>query len=615
MAEGLLWRAEDLAPFLHHPQVEVRRWAGDRLIKLFPAQAALHLLAALDDPNDSVAAQAINFLGAMGDAGEYGPALAERLSGAAGWRFGRLAVGLARLGHRAALPALIERARAAVSEGKQPEASFLPDLAEALGIFGGADAREALWRLVEHVPEDGYWSGKVIQSLLQAAQPSDVTRLVARYRASPPAEGSGAYLDALSSAAGAGRLNTEIGAAIQHGFTGTLAVISGWLDGDPGWSDACRDRLERAFRHKLEDVPAIALDEARRLLAERGDDVAGWQAAWEGGADLIGYRRRAVLTLLVLHGMLDQRRLRFSQRRSEAGLSLALLSQLSVDRDDQLVLETAAVREDALLDILTANRESVLPGVVEQVAALGPDIVPRLLERFAPEDYGWGPIRIAQALTLLARRHPGSCSAAVSHLIDAINDEQGDFLLEDCAEALAAIGLDAVPAVAEHLTDGDVARPIYLAEVLGNIPTEGSVRALLAAMAEKPDVMQYNALADTGSALAITPLYELHDDESPDWVYSMLILCEVNGMTLPELPQWRAEAAAVEQRIRALAGDLGPAAAAEYEGIPQLDGPGPGAADVMPAVRRSGVKPKKGSVGKREQRRRATQRKKQRRKK
>ncbi len=615
MSEPLLWRAEDLAPFLHHSQMEVRRWAVGRLIKLFPAQAAPHLLTVLDDPNDFVALRAIDFLGKQGDAGECGPALAERLSGANGWRFGHLAVALARLGHRRALPALIERARAIESEGKHPEAGLLPDLAEALGIFGGADAREALWRLVEYFPENDYRTGMAIHGLLLAAQGADVGRFVARYRALPPAEGSRAYLDAFSSAAGAGRLNTEIRAPIQRGLNETLEAISGWLGEEPDWSDACCDRLERAFRHKLEEVPAIALDEARRLLAERGDDSAGWQTAWEGGAGLIGYRRQAVLTLLVLHGILDQRNVGFSQRREEAGLSLALLSQLSVDRDDQLALETAAVREDALLDILTANRENILPGVVEQVAALGPGIVPRLLERFDPQEDSWAPIRIAQALALLARRHPGSCSAAVPLLIAAINEDQGDFLLEDCTEALAAIGPDAVPAIAEHLTDAGTARPVYLADALGNIPTEGSVRALLAAMAEKPDEVQYGALADIASPLAITPLYELHDDESPDWVDSMLILCEVNGVTLPELPQWRAEEEAAEQRAEAFAAGLPPVAVAKRQAVLPPDEPDLDRTKAAPAARRAGVKPKKGAAGKREQRRRAAQRKKQRRRK
>ena len=320
------------------------------------------------------------------------------------------------------------------------------------------------------------------------------------------------------------------------------------------------------------------------------------------------------MALLLLQGLLDQRGLRFGQRRREAALCLALLSQLSVGQDDQGVLQTASDRAGALLDILAAHRENVLPEIIEQVVSLGPDIVPRLLERFDPEDYGWAPIRIAQAVSQLARRYPGSCDAAIPLLIAAINDEQGDFLLEDCSEALSAIGPAAAPEVAAHLSDEGTARPIYLAGVLGDIPTEGSVRALLAAIAKAPDETQYAALADIGSPLAITPLYDLHDDESPDWMDSLLILCEVNGINLPELPQWREKMAEQERRMEQFQAEFDKLAEEEDEI------PAPGEAELQPADLasargRSGTKPKKGAAGKREQRRRTAQRRKQRRKK
>ena len=68
MSETLLWKPEDLARFLSHPQVEVRRWAGDRLRKLFPDQAGPHLLTVLDDPDRIAVGQVIDFLGQTGDA-------------------------------------------------------------------------------------------------------------------------------------------------------------------------------------------------------------------------------------------------------------------------------------------------------------------------------------------------------------------------------------------------------------------------------------------------------------------------------------------------------------------------------------------------------------------
>jgi HEAT repeat protein len=615
MSETLLWKPEDLARFLSHPQVEVRRWAGDRLRKLFPDQAGPHLLTVLDDPDRIAAGQVIDFLGQTGDAETYGPPLAQRLPGASGWRFDRLATALARLGYRAALPSLIEKAEIGATGSGHPPAHSFASQVEALGIFGSDEARSALWRLLTLASQDDHRTGLAVQGLLRAARPTDVVRLVGRYRSLPPAEGTSPTLGAFAWATGVGRLADEIRETIRDGFEATVNAIATWLGGDPAWSDACDERLARAFRHKLEDVPAITFNEAGRLLAERGDDVTGWQAAWENGADLLGYRRQAVLTLLLLQGLLDQRGLHFSQRRRETSLCLALLSQLSVGQDDQRVLETATDPAGALLDILTADRENVLPDIIEQIVDLGPNVVPRLLERFDSEDYGWAPIRIAQALAQLARRYPGSCDAAIPLLIAAINEDQGDFLLEDCSAALAAIGPAAVPAIAAHLTGEGTARSIYLAGVLGDIPTEGAVRALLAAMSKAPDEIQYSALADVGSPSAITPLYDLHDDENSDWVESLLILCEVNGVTPPELPQWRERMAEEERRMEQFLVEIDvPTVEGDGE-IPALEEADLGLPDVAPPIGRSGLKPKKGAAGKREQRRRAAQRKKQRRRK
>jgi HEAT repeat protein len=615
MSETLLWKPEDLARFLSHPQVEVRRWAGDRLRKLFPNQAGPHLLVVLDDPDRIATGHVIDFLGQTGDADTYGPVLAERLPGASGWRFDGLAAALARLGYRAALPFLLEKAETIASGSGRLLGRSSAGLVEALGIFGGDEARDALWRLATLAPQDDGRNGLVVQGLLSAARPTDVVHLVGHYRSLPGAEGTSTTLDAFASASGVGRLAGAIRETIRDGFDATVDVLATWLGGYPAWSDTCDDLLARAFRRKFEDVPAITFNETRRLLAERGDDVTGWQAAWENGSDVLGYRRQAVLTLLLLQGLLDQHGLHFSQRRREASLCLALLSQLSVGQDDQRVLETATDLAGALLDILTADRENVLPDIIERVVDLGPNIVPRLLERFDSEDYGWAPIRIAQALAQLARRYPGSCDAAIPLLIAAINDDQGDFLLEDCSAALAAIGPAAVPAIAAHLTGEGIARSIYLAGVLGDIPTEGAVRALLAAMSVAPDEIQYGALAEVGSPLAITPLYDLHDDETSDWVESLLILCEVNGVTRPELPQWRERLAEEERRIEQFRVEIDEPTGEGDGEMPALEEADLEPPDVAPAIGRSGLKPKKGAAGKREQRRRTAQRKKQRRRK
>lgn len=134
---------------------------------------------------------------------------------------------------------------------------------------------------------------------------------------------------------------------------------------------------------------------------------------------------------------------------------MALLCQLSIDRDDQARLDAAEDKIETLLTILTEDREHLLPGIIERVADLGREIVPQLVARFDPHSPGWGMIRIAEAIEHLAYRHPGSCDAAISALIEALNDQQGDYLHEACAGALEAIGLAAVKPII--LSRGEVA--------------------------------------------------------------------------------------------------------------------------------------------------------------
>ena len=111
----------------------------------------------------------------------------------------------------------------------------------------------------------------------------------------------------------------------------------------------------------------MLLREARRLNTERGDNVAGWQADWEAGARLVGYRREAAYTLLTLEAFAAHPSPHREQRQNESGLGLALLCYLSVNRDDEARPAAAADPAATLLTILAENREYVLPDVVERV--------------------------------------------------------------------------------------------------------------------------------------------------------------------------------------------------------------------------------------------------------
>jgi len=96
--EQFLWSFEDVKRFTNHPDVPLRLWAVDRLIKLFSDRAGDVLLTMLDDKGRFIAAKALDFLAETGETEKYGPILLEHLQRADGEHFGRLAMTLARLG-------------------------------------------------------------------------------------------------------------------------------------------------------------------------------------------------------------------------------------------------------------------------------------------------------------------------------------------------------------------------------------------------------------------------------------------------------------------------------------------------------------------------------------
>ncbi len=546
--EQLLWTFDDVVRFIHHPDRPVRRWALQRLTGLFPGQAGDAVVAMLDDEDDLIVMDACKFLAESGDQQRYGPVLLERLKGAEGRRFGFYAEALATLNHREALPFILAHLQ---RDTKLVDRGELYRVLSALGTFGGDEARQALWAILEQELVDEFAIGTAAGALLDAARPEDIGRLAQFYRSRSSWEARNRLLQTFAYAGSASRLAEEVRGAAAHGFEAALEAAKGWLQQEPQLSDVALDDLAMAFGREHEGVFPILLREARRLFEERGDDVTGWGAAWDAGASPVGYRRQALMTWLTLEAFAAHPAPDRDERRNESAMGLALLCQLSVDRDDQGRLEAAEDKTEMLLTILTEDRENVLPGIVDQVVALGPEIVPRLIAMFDPKSYGWGPIRIAEVIERMARRHPGSCDAAVPLLIEAVNDNQSDFLLEACESALIAIGLPAVEPIAQHIRDNDLARQIYLRHALGQIPAERSAQALLDAITESGGAQEFDitALEDIGSPTAIEPLYELWEPGDPLLAQTLLVLCEVNGVDRPELPEWRRLVRAEDERL------------------------------------------------------------------
>jgi hypothetical protein len=325
-----------------------------------------------------------------------------------------------------------------------------------------------------------------------------------------------------------------------------------------------------------------------RLTQARGDDVVAWRAQWESGAALAGYRRQAVLTLLTLEAFRSPLMPRPEHLADEAVVGLALVCQLSVDQDDEGRLAAAEIKTTALLAILSQEREHVLPDCVERVAALGAGVVPALVQLLRLGSGTWGAIRAARALEQLARRDPSSCQLAIPALIAPITDQEGDFLLEACSDALVAVGAAVVEPIAAALND-DSTRDIYLMGVLSKIPTERSAEIIANLLArDQPDDwrqldMYAGALADVGSPAAIGVLEPLWKPEDPNLAAHLLVLHVINGRDHPLLPKWRALAQAEDVRVRRLTESLRISLNDADEPLPWGDRPTPSTAPALPA--------------------------------
>lgn len=551
----LLWTAEQVAGFVSHPDRAVRRWALDRLAQRFPDHAPSALIPLLDDDHDYLILRAAELLAESGDRVRGTPPLLQRLPAAKGSRLGHLIRALARLDPGTAQTWLAERVDA---ERIKVTADEFPLMVEALGRAGGPEARSRLWKLLGRFTADGMTASSVVAALLEVAQPEDIRPLVQRLRSWPDSEHAWrTSLSALAVAVGAGRLANELTDARSDRLAMLLDRAERWLNQRPAFRPEAQRALAEAVRQRQSRLFTILLDEARHILESRGDDRAGWRAAWEAGERLVGYRRQAVLATLILEALTAPLGQRPDRIPTEGVLALALVCELWADRDDEGDLEQAEDRTATLLSILGTDRENILPAVSEELVALGPPLVPRLITLLEPGRMEWGAIRAAQLLARLAQRYPGSCDAAIPALIAHVTDESGDFLLEAVSEALSAIGPAAVEPIARALNDDDT-RTIYLTGVLGNIPCERSAQVLLERMqleafADWREREAFAArLADTGSRTAIPALLALWRPGDPHLAEHLLVLHVVNGLNHPSLAEWRRLTEAEEARIEQL---------------------------------------------------------------
>jgi len=129
-----------------------------------------------------------------------------------------------------------------------------------------------------------------------------------------------------------------------------------------------------------------------------------------------------------------------------------------------------------------------------------------LLDAIEPDQDDWTPLWVTLALGEI------KSPRAVGHLLKLLELPEGDTLSESAVEALAKIGVPALPGIMSFArsTPGWEARH-YSYTALGLIPGDASLQFLISALGRDP--MLWNtlasALADLGDPRAVAPLKNL----------------------------------------------------------------------------------------------------------
>jgi hypothetical protein len=544
----LIWTLDDYQRFLGHPDPLVRGWAADRIEQQYPQQAAESFVGLLTDSDHHLQITAAREIQKSGDI-HYEPALLAVLPESEGFVRNWVMTSLGKLRSPTLMPQLVAELEAAPAQcPPEPQMLALRSAVEALGYYPDEAARSALWRFVERYLDDDRITYVAFAGLLNFPEPDTILQSVQRYGQLKPRDDATWQhaIIALAQVVGVDRLTQELARVMPDGPGEVLWLLDDWLYQEVPYSETFEDAFNEAASESYADVLPLILTELERVAAERGDDLSAWLEEWRTTERPDGYRWRVLYAYHVIATLADHPPLGEKQYQEAVALSTALLGQALTDQNDEAMLQAALdepARQRVLLDILGSPRQNAMPDVVSQVAALGPGVVSDLIDILV-DGHFWALPRALEALTQIARAHPGAADAAIPAILDLIEDDQSDYVLEPAGDALVAIGPAMIGPAAARLGQVDFAYDIYVCYALGETPTQASAEALLSHIAVKQTLEEYEAeaLANLGHASAIPFLKEYYLPDDPilgTILYSLGVLTDYDG---PELAEWRAVA-------------------------------------------------------------------------
>lgn len=461
------------------------------------------------------------------------------------------------------LPMLLAQVTALDLTKPTPGHFFLDGMrVEALGEYSDPQATDALWRLLEGYRWDSRFQESIYGALLRHPDaerlPRLLTRLVQLRKVNDHEQASAWRV--IAGTVGLRRLFEEL--ADNDDLPALLAEIEEWWGVAP-FSEPLLSAIQAAYAG--DTLLPLLVDRFKQEADTRGDELTAWLADWHSGVQPVGYQQRTLYgwQILTTLAQLPLATAAPYHRLAARALALLILGQYLHDENDEARLAAATTdeqRRTVLLATLASPRQNVRETVVDEVAALGPAIVPDLRPILQGEPY-WAVERTLKVVKAVAQSHPGAADTLIPTLIDLLREDRGDYVNEGCADALRAIGPAVVKPLAAALNAEaeDETLAIYGFGILGDIPVQASVDALEAYITKQGeiDTFQWEQLVQLGHRQSIKFLRQFYDGKNPRLANMLYTLGLLHGLETEEMAAW-AEVVEADHLARE-SEDFGPA--------------------------------------------------------
>ncbi|MCB0190171.1 MAG: hypothetical protein KDE31_38125, partial [Caldilineaceae bacterium] len=399
-----LWTFDDYQQRLQHENYFVRHWAYDQIAKQYPDQQTQAAALLIGDSNRQLNSEAIKALGKLGGADHEQTLLAMRPNAAPN-QHAWITLALAEMHSAIFLPQLLAEVQA-LDLTTNTRSHFTTYAAvESLGFYNDPAAIALLWQLLETYPSDDTFTGHVVAALLKHPAATTLPQILQRWSVlQRAAQRQPQVGNALATVIEQRQLFE--GLPYETNLRAQWTMIEEWFEQPLARPAAVEAAIAADTMPEPSALLAAYWQAMQTTAAARGDHPAAWIAAWSVGDPPIGYQARTIYCWQALETLatLPVTAIHGAHQTEFVTLGTVLLAHYLVDENDEqrlAELQGDDARSAARLAILASPRKVVLTTVEDQVAALGPAVIPNLVD-LLQDDRLWPTVRALRVITKIA---------------------------------------------------------------------------------------------------------------------------------------------------------------------------------------------------------------------